>query len=213
MKLLLVMAAVVLVAMLASCTAITKPFCGEPEGWSIGPVIACNNSSEGMPDKPTPTAGGFRFDFPQRGGSVHYVTKASAPITASAIRIRYRITAAEGVRFVPSDFPDRQALVTLYFQRQGDNWDASSHETYRWFSTIRMPLDAGDREWTMSLEPSTGWKAVGSTYASQNPTAFATAKRDAARVGVVFGSNGGAGHGVYATGPAAFELLEWEMML
>jgi hypothetical protein len=27
----------------------------------------------------------------------------------------------------------------------------------------------------------------------------------------VFGSNGGAGHGVFATGPATFTLLEWSV--
>ena len=38
--------------------------------------------------------------------------------------MRYRIEADPGVRIVPATAPQSPSIITLYFQRGGDNWSA-----------------------------------------------------------------------------------------
>ena len=199
--------------LLASTVAAAVPAAAQ---WEIGPIIRGKNYSAGMPLRPEMTRTGWRFDFPQPRasmGHVHYVTYDPGSLAGKKqITIRYRIEAAPGVRFVAQEAPDRPATMSLYFQQRGDNWSAKRQfGSYRWYSpeARMLPLEPGEREVTIPLNGD--WRAVGSFDASEAPEAFARALGNAGRVGVVFGSSAGRGHGVFATGPARFELLSFRV--
>ena len=183
-----------------------------PTGWEIGPIIDGVNRSVGMASGLQASA----FDFPQPNqatGHVHYVTFRHGSLSGkSRITLRYRIDAAPGVQILPKDYPQLTSTLTLYFQRRSDNWSAQgSYQYYRWYAsahTVR-PLVAGENTITVSLDDV--WTPVLSGTSLDAPDAFAGAKSDADRVGFVFGGGDGLGHGVYATGPAKFTILAFEV--
>ena len=55
------------------------------------------------------------------------------------------------------------------------------------------------------------WISVNGRPVAVNPRAFFDALAEAERVGVVFGSPSARGHGVFATAPASFELLDFSI--
>ena len=186
--------------------------------WEIGPVFRGRNASVGMPPAPTPAGWGwyFNFPFPHAGaGHVHYVTFQPGPLLGrSKIVMRYRVDAAPGVKFVPQERPAERATVSLYFQRSGDNWSGKRHyEHFRWFA----PLDTlreivpGEHEVTVSLYDGK-WGSVMGHPAAANWAAFQSSLAETDRIGVLFGSAGGRGHGVYATGPARFTLISFRIL-
>ena len=89
------------------------------EAWRIGPVIDGRSYSQGMPSRPSPSREGWHFDFPYPdagAGHVHYLTFDPGSLRgARALRLHYRIDADPGVRFVPQEFPQNQALLSLHF--------------------------------------------------------------------------------------------------
>jgi hypothetical protein len=173
--------------------------------WEIGPIVSGRNYSRGMPLHPPPRrGGGFQFDIPRAPGSVHYVTFRHGSLAGKKrIVMRYRIVAAPGVRIAPPSEPTAPAMLTLYFQRRGDDWSGRRRfETYRWYATFatQTPLRAGDR--TLSAPLDGNWTAVETSTARNHPAEFRAALADADRVGFVLGGGDGYGHGVFATGPA-----------
>ncbi|QWC56402.1 hypothetical protein F7D01_04220 [Erythrobacter sp. 3-20A1M] len=198
-------------ALLASGVAIAQ----SASDWEIGPVVRGRNYSPGMPGHLSAGRDGPQFTFPTgaREGSVHYVTLPVRSLAgAKELRLRYRIDAAPGTRFVAAENPKAQAAITLYFQRRGDNWSGRGRfEAYRWYAApaTMMPLSPGTHEIAVPLDRS--WGAVMHTTARNDPAAFQEALDDAGRVGFVFGSAGGRGHGVYATGPARFTVLDFDI--
>lgn len=184
------------------------------EAWEIGPIIRGKNYSVGMPFSPAPSGRGWSFEFPypQPGaGHVHYVTFASAPLAgASQITLRYRIDAARGARFVPQENPELPGTVSLFFQRAGDSWSGKRHEFHRWYSPTVTELRPGVHQVTVRLDDP-GWISVFGKPASANPEGFDAALEQTSRVGLVFGSTSARGHGVYASEPARFTLLDFEI--
>ena len=186
--------------------------------WEIGPVVRSRNSSVGMPAQPLPSGRGWYFDFPyphSGAGHVHYVTFDPGSIAGrSRIVVRYRVDAPRGVRFVPQETPAARATVSLYLQRRGDNWSGRRHyEFFRWYAppaTVRE-LAPGVHEMTADLRDR-DWISVMGAPASQAPDAFTAANADTGRIGLVFGSSGARGHGVYATGPARFTLISFRII-
>ncbi len=183
--------------------------------WEIGPFIRGRDYSVGMPPAPTATAHGWFFDFPGEEGDVHYVTTTTGSLAGkSRIVLRYRIDAAPGVAFVARGNPNAVATLSLYFQRAGDNWSGRRQfEHFRWYaleSAGRVPLSPGEHEASLPLDPRS-WKSVMSSTGADVPEAFRDALANASRVGFVLGGSGGAGHGVYATGPARFTLLSFRV--
>ncbi|MGB3737811.1 MAG: hypothetical protein WA948_00495 [Pontixanthobacter sp.] len=184
--------------------------------WSIGPVIHGQNYSVGMDDTLRDGRAGPWFDFPYpnaRAGHVHYVTRPVDGLDeARAITLRYRIDAAPGTHLRAREHPDRDAALSLYFQRRGDDWSArGAYETYRWYAmpAKMMPLTPGTHEVTIDLKDD--WKAVGASRSNRQVAQFRSALADAGQIGFTFGSRGGRGHGVYATGPARFTLLKFQI--
>src|SRR5215217_3739467 len=122
-----------------------------PAAWTIGPIIEGRNYSVGMPLHPSAhRGGGWQIDLPRAPASVHYVTFNHGSLAGKRrIVMRYRIEAAPGVSIVPTTAPQLPSILTLYFQRSGDNWRARGRfETYRWYATFasHSPITPGDHE-------------------------------------------------------------------
>lgn len=184
--------------------------------WEIGPIYRGRSLSPGMPLNPMRARDGAAFDIPgptARQGHVHYVTRRTGPLTgASRIVLRYRIEGERGVRLVPQERPGNEATLSLYFQRRGDTWNAKGrYATYRWYApgTAMGPLTPGTHEVVVPLDAN--WTAVQGASRKTAPEAFAAALADASRVGFVLGSKGGRGHGVFATAPARFTILDFRV--
>lgn len=176
-----------------------------PSAWVVGPIINGRNYSLGVPLHPSRgPAGGWHIDLPQAPGSVHYVTFRHGSLAGkSRIVMRYRIEADPGVRIVPVTAPQMPSIITLYFQRGGDNWSgAGRFEAYRWFATFasQSPITPGSH---LIVAPLNGnWTAVQTSSARTNPAAFQDALANADQVGFVLGGGDGYGHGDFATGRA-----------
>jgi hypothetical protein len=181
--------------------------------WEIGPIIRGRNHSVGMPLHPDAAGRGWAFECPGPGGSVHYVSVDPGPLAgASHITVRYRVDAARGARFVPQERPAEPGTVSLYFQRAGDSWKGRTHEYFRWYAppATVQDLSPGVHQMTVSLRDP-AWVSVFGKAAATNPRGFAEAMAGASRVGLVFGSAGARGHGVYATAPARFTLIDFRI--
>ncbi len=103
-------------------------------------------------------------------------------------------------------------MITLYFQRGGDNWSARGlFETYRWYATFATKSPIRPGEHVMVAPLSANWTAIQSSSARNNPAAFREALADADEVGFVLGGGDGFGHGVFATGPARLTVTDFRV--
>lgn len=207
--------ALTLVALAASLAAGTAIAAGPPaDMWEIGPIIHGKNYSQRMPLHPQETRAGASFAIPSPtavDGHVHYVTMRTGPLEgARRLTLRYRIDAAPGTRFVPQESPQLPATLSLYFQRAGDGWTMRQPD-WRWYAPTNrtMPLAPGTH--TVSIGLDEDWVAMTGPGAHANPRGFRAALEDTTRVGFVFGSEGGRGHGVFATAPARFTILDFRI--
>lgn len=180
--------------------------------WQVGPIIKGRNYSVNMPPTLREGRDGATFDFPYptaAAGHVHYVTVPIDSLRgANRITLRYRIDAAPDVLFVPQESPAERPTLSLYFQQSGDRWTAR-YPTHRWYAPTNkvVPLTPGTH--TVSIALDEPWIAMMGGDANTFPQAFSRARADAANVGFVFGSASGRGHGVFATGPARFTVLDF----
>jgi len=113
---------------------------------------------------------------------------------------------------VPLTAPQMPSIITLYFQRGGDDWSGRKRfETYRWYATFasQTPITVGAHEMVAPL--SGNWTAVQSSSAQSNPTAFREAITGADQVGFVLGGGDGYGHGVFATGRARLIVTDFRV--
>jgi hypothetical protein len=184
-----------------------------PSAWVIGPIVRGQSRSRGMPLHPSPGPGrGFNIEFPQ-AGSVNYVTFRHGSLAGkSRIVMRYRIEAAPGVRILPVTAPALPSVITLYFQRGGDNWSGRGwFEGFRWYATFasKSPISPGVHQIVAPLNAN--WTAVRSSSARNNPAAFRDAVANADQVGFVLGGGDGYGHGVFATGPARIVVTDFRV--
>lgn len=180
--------------------------------WQIGPIIDGENYSVGMPLNPTPASDGlFSLELPTPAQQPHYVTMPTAPLAGkSKITMTYRVELAEGAKIVPVKYPNSPSIITLYFQRLGDDWRSGS-EAYRWYASFssQKPITAGEH--TIVAPFDANWTAVLSSSRDNNPSAFQAALNDTGRVGFVLGGGDGLGHGVYATGPARIVVTSFKI--
>ena len=188
--------------------------------WQIGPWIywrkKWRNYSKGMPYRPTQSGENWYFDFPypnKAAGHVHYVTFRHGPLEgAEKIRLKYRIDAAPDTRFVGQEVPWHEATLSLYFQRRGDRWKGTAPwNGYRWYAPREkmVPLKPGTHEVTIRLDEP--WVTVLHKTRNEELGYFKRAIARTDRVGFVFGTKTRRGHGVYATAPARFTMLEFEV--
>jgi hypothetical protein len=189
---------------------------GQPDAsaWEIGPVIRGRNYSHGMPLRPTPGPRGSLFiDLPRSAPGVHYVTFRHGSLAGKRrIVMRYRIEADPGVRILPVTAPAAPSIITLYFQRSGDNWSARGRfEAYRWYAAFasHSPITPGTHEIVAPLDGN--WTAVMTSSAQSNPAGFRDALANADQVGFVLGGGDGLGHGIFATGRARLIVTEFRV--
>ena len=200
----------VAVTLLAAAPADAAP----GRAWTVGPIVHGRNASRGVALHPSPGPGrGWHIDLPTAPGSVHYVTFRHGSLAGkSRILMRYRIEAAPGVRILPRTAPSMPSVITLYFQRRGDNWSGRGpFETFRWYATFasQSPITPGEH---VMVAPLAGnWTAVGRSTARTNPYAFRDALANADQVGFVLGGGDGYGHGVFATGPARLVVTDFRV--
>lgn len=182
--------------------------------WIIGPITRKGNYSRGVPLHPIPGAGrAWHIDLPRAPGSVHYVTFRHGSLAGKhRIVMRYRVEAAPGVQIFPRTAPGMPSVITLYFQRRGDNWSGRGpFEAFRWYATFasQRPISPGEHVMVASL--SGNWTAVETSSARTNPFAFRDALANADQVGFVLGGGTGYGHGVFATGPARLIVTDFRV--
>jgi hypothetical protein len=201
---------------LLAATALPAALAALPpaEAWEIGPWVRGRNYSVGVPTAPVPVrGGGVGFDFPQSGGEVDAMTTPVGPLgRAREITIRYRIDAARGTQFLPAERSEAPAAVSLYIQQRGDNWSGRGrYESFRWYvpGNAVIPLAPGVRTITVRLDDQ--WTNVNGRSNADDPRGFAAALADAERVGIAFGTTYARSHGVFATGPARFTLLAFDI--
>jgi hypothetical protein len=186
----------------------------DPGAWTVGPIIRGRNYSVGAALHPVPRrGGGWQIDLPKAPGSVHYVTFRHGPLAGKRrIVMRYRIETARGTRLLAASDGRSGAMITLYFQRRGDNWSGRGRfETYRWYATFATQalLTPGDHVMAAPLDGA--WTAVETSRALASPAAFRAALADADQVGFVLGGGDGFGHGVTATGPARLIVTDFRV--
>jgi hypothetical protein len=182
--------------------------------WQIGPIIRGRNYSQGVAPHPIPRrGGGWYIDLPQSPGSLHYVTFGHGSLAGKRrIVIRYRLEADPGVRLLAASDRRSPSMITLYFQRRGDNWSGRGRfESYRWYATFatQSPVTPGEHLMVAPLDGA--WTAVETSSARTNPAAFREAIAAAGQVGFVLGGGDGFGHGVFATGRARLVVTEFRV--
>lgn len=165
-------------------------------GWWI-------NYSTGYPERPTTQGSGFTFDFvvgPQ--AHIHYVQNYNPPRLRLDDDLVIDFT-IEGDGFVPVEYPEKPALVTVMIQRRGDNMGAQGeYASYRWFSNATIRMEPGRWKIAVPLDVSQ-W---GDVFGGKDARLFKEALNDVSSVGILFGSAGGRGHGIYAKNTARFTL-------
>ncbi len=183
--------------------------------WTIGPIIKGKNYSLGMDPDPVYTSEGIAIDFPTMPSShVHYVTFDPGKLEGKTeIVMRYRIEAERGTRFIPQESPDLPAMLSLYFQRRGDRWNAKgAYAYYRWYAPQHsmVKLEPGEFEVRVKLRDPQ-WISVWGHEVGDKARYRDRAMLDVERVGFVLGSNSARGHGVYATKPARMTVTHFEI--
>lgn len=189
----------------------------DASAWEIGPMVRSRNHSVGMPLQPTPDRAGWHFDFPYpsaAAGHVHALTFRHGSLAgARRLVVRYRIDAAPGTRFAAQESPELPATLSLFFQRAGDSWSGRGRfETYRWYAPLALVRDLSPGVHEVSVPLNEAWISVQGRTAAALPAEFQAAIEQTDRVGFVLGSRLARGHGVYATGPARFTLLSFQVL-
>lgn len=161
--------------------------------------------SPGMPKAPTVSGVGWWFNFPTKPSShVHYVQDFEPPALRPGMTLTARFRIDGTTVFIPQERPTEIATVSLLIQRKGDDWSArGKYAAYRWYSGDQIALAPGEHVLSVPLTA----EAFGDVYGGHDPQAFAEALANVENIGLVFGSPGGRGHGVYATQPSSFALL------
>jgi hypothetical protein len=202
--------ALLVAPLLASCGDNVDTITSKPtpvhsvSSWQVGPIIDGKNYSEGV------SISGTSFHLPAPPLSVHYVTRAVEGLAGNGLTIRYRIDGEGPV--VGANCPaSNPSQLFLYFQRDGDDWQAKGKtEAYRWWASF-APGDLTSGEHEISAPFSAKWTAVETSDALTNPDAFRDALAHAKRVGFTFSNCTGLGHGAWAMGPARFTLLDFRI--
>jgi hypothetical protein len=185
-----------------------------PQAWTIGPIVRGRNYSKGVPLHPMPRrGGGWHVDLPRASGSVHAATFRHGPLAGKRrIVMRYRVEAARGASLLAASDGRSPALVTLYFQRSGDNWSGLGRfETYRWYATFATQTLGAPGDHVMVAPLDGAWTAIETSRARTSPVAFRAALAAADQVGFVLGGGDGFGHGIFATGPARLVVTEFRV--
>jgi hypothetical protein len=171
----------------------------DPVGWSIGPQISGKNYSRGIDLE----SGAIWAVTVEPGDELDGVTIDRGPI-AGRFEVAYTVT-GEGLQATEGG----EARLTLYFQREGDWWKGDAEGQFnRWYSLEHFPLTPGEHRVSVELVPDK-WGSVMGVPGADAPTRFESARSVGGRMGLGFGNPAGRMHGVTATAPVRFELVEF----
>jgi hypothetical protein len=170
-----------------------------PSLWIIGPIINRTNYSHGTPLHPSPDGAGWSFNFPQSGGSVHYISTAIKQSLAgkSTVRMKFDIVGDAATAFKATE-GRAPARVRLFLQRPADDWQG---EFNRWWSVSYIELGINSFTLTAPLIGS-AWSSVYGKQGNVDSAAaagFTTTMRAVENIGLTFGGTY-AGHGVNISG-------------
>ena len=175
----------------------------DPQAWELGPIYDGVNVSQGA--NLYPFEGGWCIDIPLIGeGSVHYVTRPTGSLEGKTkVSLVCELVMAPGVKLCPVKSPDSPSLLTLYFQRRGDNWSGvEQYQTYRQYASFATEVNLAAKEYTLEARFDQNWTGVQNASRATHLEAFNDALANASRIGFVLGGGDGLGHGVSATGDA-----------
>jgi hypothetical protein len=188
------------------------------EGWEIGPPYNGSGGSKNMPLHPSDHPDGLSIELPHPTayvGHANYVTFVHGPLTGKKrIRARFRVEADPGVELrgakpLGEVWP---AMLTLYFQRRGDDWTAKPDtEAHRWWATKATVYPVRPGEFVLVVGFDEEWTAVHYSNSLVDKDKFQAALQNAERIGFTLGGGDGYGHGVYATGPARIIIMKFEV--
>lgn len=173
----------------------------DPQDWYI-------LYSAGMPPHPSVHNGGWSFEFPSAdGGHVNYVqTPFNATTTPHDVSMTLRVESdAPQYKVVdPSDVPP--ATFRLFFEQKHD--DLKNPDGRWWAPVSKRDLGLIDNNTLTIVVPLTydQWTNV---YGQQDAQAFSSALENIGWVGVTFGGQDFAGHGVaLSSGIAKYVLID-----
>jgi hypothetical protein len=179
----------ILALLLTSCgDSTTAPVSVDnSQTWTAGPTLGGEDYSAGT------IVNGNVITIPAAPGHANYITQPCNLNGKSKISLRYTFTGTA----TPKSDPTAPSIISLYFQRKGDNWQTDG---WRWFAAFAMksPITPGSHEIVASLDGA--WSSVMTMTAASNPAEFAAAKADTSVCGFVLGGGTGLGHGI--SGPA-----------
>jgi hypothetical protein len=186
----------------------------EPNAVSQNPQNWYIYYSAGMPPNPyADSAGVWSFAFPssETGGHVNYVqTPFSATTTPTSVTITFKVESASPQYVVVDTTDIPPATFRLFFEQQND--ELTNANGRWWYDEIIYNLGSQDNQTltvTVPLTPDQ-WTNVDG---EQNPQAFSAALANIGSVGMTFGRQYFAGHGVaLSSGSAKFILISYSVM-
>jgi VCBS repeat-containing protein len=144
-------------------------------------------------------------------GEPHYIVETAPALQAGqTISMKFSIAGTGKLTSVQDGGP---AHVTLYMQRRGDNLSGmGAYQQYRYFGPTVELTNAAEYTLSAQLNPDQ-WGDVFGARGSDHPAEFAACVANAEFIGFVFGNPGAGatGHGVKATGPVSFALLDYSI--
>ena len=178
--------------------------------WEIGPTINGRNRSLGL-SRPSILKDGLGFAI-SRTAEPHYVTFWHGSLRGrKQIRMRFRVEGPGGAVIHGAKCPiSSPSAVTLYFQREGDDWTTDGGRWWATFASASLKGPIGETEIVAPLDGR--WTSVVDMTAQKNPDAFDIAKMQAGRVGFTFANCEGFGHGARATMPVRFVVTSFQVL-
>ena len=178
--------------------------------WEIGPIIAGRHYSRGL-SRPSHFGGSFGFPIGPEA-QPHYVTFNHGSLRGKTqIRMRFRVDGHRGAIIHGANCSTGSpSAVTLYFQRQGDDWATDGGRWWATFASVQLNGPMAEREIVAPLNAK--WTSVVNMTAGTDPNEFAAAKADAGRVGFTFANCEGYGHGARATAPVKFVVTRFQVL-
>jgi hypothetical protein len=178
--------------------------------WEIGPIINGRNYSLALPG-PSQLGDDFGLTI-SPNAEPHYVTFSHGSLRGKTqIRMRYRVDGPRGaVIHGAKCSTGSPSAVTLYFQREDDDWATDGGRWWATFASVQLNGPMAEREIVVPLNAN--WTSVLKMTAGNNPDEFSAAKAHAGRVGFTFANCDGYGHGARATVPVRFVVTRFQVL-
>lgn len=178
--------------------------------WEIGPIVKHRNYSPGL-SRPSQFEHGWGFTISSKA-EPHYVTFRHGSLRGKTqIRMRFRVEGPQGAVIHGAKCPTGSpSAVTLYFQRNGDDWASDGARWWASFAKVSLSGPIPETEIVAPLDAN--WTSVLKMNANNHPSEFADAKENADRVGFTFANCEGHGHGARATVPVRFVMTSFQVL-